>query len=250
MEKRPILIIDDDPKVCELVTSVLTGAGFDVLAASDGLRGIETTRAAQPAVILLDMMMPGLDGIETCERLKWDPALQDIPVVGITGSTDLSYTEKAFRAGARFFLPKPFGAESLVQVVELAVQAAHPETAMQHARHHPRFPAELPIRCLVRGDAETARELVGQTENVSLGGLLVLLPETLEPGTVLRLRLDLGDGPITAYGIVIWQYIQPLGEGKIPHGIQLLRFTEEDDLVKYRRFLSQLAAEHVTETKS
>ena len=241
MEKRPILIIDDDPKVCELVTSVLTGAGFDVLAASDGLRGIETARAAQPTVILLDMMMPGLDGIETCKRLKQEPALEHIPVVGITGSTDLTYTEKAFRAGAWFFLPKPFGAESLVQVVELAAEAAHPETAMQQPRHHPRFPAALPVRCLVRGDAETAQELVGQTENVSLGGLLVFLSKALEPGTVLRLRLDLANGPITAYGIVIWQYIQPLGEGKIPHGIQLLRFTEEDNLVKYRRFLSQLA---------
>ncbi len=249
MEKRPILIIDDDPKVCELITSVLTGAGLEVLAASDGLRGIETARAAQPTVILLDMMMPGLDGIETCKRLKQEPALERIPVVGITGSTDLSYTEKAFRAGARFFLPKPFGAESLVQVVELAAEVAHPETAMQHTRHHPRFPVELPIRCLVRGDAETAQELVGQTENVSLGGFQVLLSKALEPGTVLRLRLDLADGPITAYGTVVWQYIQVLGEGKIPHGIQFLHFQEDADLVQYRRFLSELAAGDVARAR-
>ena len=101
MKARTILIIDDDPLVWAFVHGILAPTGYDVISAFDGLSGIERARAAQPVVILLDMIMPGLDGISTCQRLKQDPVLGDIPIVGITGPPDLTYTEKAFRAGAR-----------------------------------------------------------------------------------------------------------------------------------------------------
>ncbi|MFQ5846238.1 MAG: response regulator [Candidatus Methylomirabilales bacterium] len=243
MGKRPILVIDDDRRVCEMVTSVLTSAGFEVLSALDGPTGIERAGAVQPAVILLDMMMPDVDGIETCRRLKRDPGLKDIPVVGITGSPDLAYTEKAFRAGAHFFLPKPFGAEGLVRVVELAAVAASPDPAVHRSRYDSRFPVALPVRCLVRAEAKRSREIVGETENVSLGGLLLFLPEKLEPGTVVRLQLDIADGPVTADGTVIWQYLQSLGEERFPHGIRLLRFADDSDLEQYGHLLSKLAAD-------
>lgn len=250
MGKRPILIIDDDPRVCELVTSILAGGGLKVLTAPDGGTGIETARAVQPAVILLDMMMPGMDGIETCEHLKRDPGLQDIPVVGITASTDLQYTVKAFRAGATFFLPKPFGLESLAQVVDLAVEAAQPKIPMQGTRRYPRFPAELPVWCLIGRKGGAAREVRGRTQNVALGGLLLLLPEQVEPGAVLRLCLGFPQGPITADGTVMWHGPQPTDEGKTPHGIRLLRFTEDTDLVQYRRFLSEIATNSEVQTPS
>lgn len=159
MEKGPILVIDDDPGFREVVTSVLTKAGFKVLAAPDGPKGIVMARASQPVVILVDMMMPDMDGIETCERLKLDPGLEDIPLVGVTGSADLMYTAKAFRAGVQFFLPKPSGVESLLQVVELAADSGRADSAMQHTRRHLRFPVELPVSCLVRGDGGRSREI-------------------------------------------------------------------------------------------
>lgn len=249
MEKRPILVIDDDVRSRELIAALLTESDFEVLSAPDGPTGIETARVAQPAVIIVDMMMPGVDGIGTCERLKRDLILADIPLVGITASADLKYTEQAFRAGAMFFLSKPFGAESLIQVVTLAAESARSDTAMHRRQLHPRFPAELSVRCLVGGDANTAREVGGQTQNVSLGGLLLLLPEKLDPGTVLRLGLGLPDGPITADSTVIWQDPQPTGDGKTSHGIRLLRFVEDAGLVQYRSFLSQIATGHVTKTK-
>jgi CheY-like chemotaxis protein len=86
-EGEPVVfVVDDDHALCELVISMLSRTGFKVVAAFDGPTGIETARDAHPAVILLDMMMPGLDGIGTCERLKQDPVLADIPVVGMTAS--------------------------------------------------------------------------------------------------------------------------------------------------------------------
>lgn len=247
MQKRPILIIDDDPSLCETAAAMLVDAGFEVLSAPDGPSGIETARVAQPAVIILDMMMPGVDGIETCELLKRDPVLGDIPVIGATGSEDLTYTKKAFRAGAQFFLPKPFGTATLIQVVELALESARHHTPLE-GRRHPRFPAEVPIRCFVSADANTAREVRGHTQNVSLGGLLLLLAEKLESGMVLRLRLGLPEGAVSADGTVMWQAPQPTGEGKTLHGIRLLRFTEDAGLVQYRRFLSQLAADYAART--
>lgn len=247
-QKRPILIIDDDSRVCELVASILTGGGCKVLSAPDGLAGVETARVAQPALILVDMMMPRMDGIETCKRLKQDPGLEDIPVVGITASTDLSYTEKAFRAGASFFLPKPFSVESLVQVVELAMGAAQPKSTMGGTRRHPRFPAELPVWCLIGRHAGTTREVRGSTQNLGLGGMLVLLPQQVEPGTILRLCLGSPQGPITADGTVMWHAPQPTDDGKTAHGIRLLRFPEDADLVQYRRLLSELAASSEVKT--
>ncbi len=251
MEKRPILIIDDDHKVCELVTSVLTGAGFDVLAASDGLRGIETARAAQPTVILLDMMMPGLDGIDTCQRLKQDPVLEDIPVVGITASEDLTYTAKAFRTGAEFFLPKPFEVEGLLHVVSLAEEAVRRQTRLvrRHQRRS-RFPVEIPVRCLVTEKPSATRDVTGHTGDVSIGGLLLLLPEKLTSGTVFRLRLRLPGGVIPAEAMVVWQDPQPVVQDRFRHGIKLLRFPEDCDLVLYRRFLSEVAAGHASGTQS
>lgn len=241
MQKRPILVIDDDSRSCQTVTAILTDAGFKVLAASDGPSGIKKARAAQPAVIIVDMLMPGVDGIGTCELLKRDLVLSDIPVIGVTGTGDLKYTQKAFRAGAQFFLTKPFGRASLVQLVKLALESARQETP-KNRRDRPRFPATVPVRCLVGGDANITREIVGHTEHVSLDDLLLLLPEKLAPGTACRLRLDLPTGSVTAEGAVASQDSEPMGDGKIRHGIQLLRFAKDADLVQYRRFLSQITA--------
>lgn len=242
MQNRPILVIDDDPRACELVDTILADADFQVLSAFDGQSGLELARTTQPAVIILDMMLPGMGGVNTLEVLKRDPVLRRIPVIGITASADLTLTEKAFRAGAQFFLPKPFRAASLLRVVELAVDSARRDTPMLRRRRHPRHPAEVPVWCFVRGAAGTTRGVVGHTSNVSLGGLLLLLPETLEPGTSVRLGLGLPEGSITAKGTVMWQDIEPIGGGKFHHGVQFAGFAEEGGLSKYRHYLSQITA--------
>lgn len=232
-----VLVIDDDPWIWRLADRILAPEGYDIISAFDGLSGIERARTEQPVVILLDMVMPGLDGIGTCERLKRDPVLSVIPVVGITGSTDLTVTEKAFRAGAEFFVSKPFGKESLLEVVGMALEAAAGRRPSQ--RLHPRFQAEVPVRCIVGGSEEPTREIAGHTGNLSLGGVLTWLPETLLPGTVCRLGLDLPDGPVPAEGTVIWHRAHD--DKRSCHGIKLLRFVEEAGRVQYRRFLSGLA---------
>ncbi|MCI0410755.1 MAG: response regulator [Acidobacteria bacterium] len=242
MQSRPILVIDDDPLFREVVRDILTQADFEVLAAADGFAGIELARKVQPAVIVLDMLLPEMDGLSALELLKRDPALKAIPVVGVTVSADLTYAQRAFRAGAMFFLPKPVSPTSLVCVVELAAGAASPGAPMRRRRRHPRFAAKIPVQCTIQSHGEVGRELMGQTENVSLAGLLLWLPEPMPPGTAVRLRLELPGSPVTAKGTVRWQDAQPAQDDRFRHGIQLTRFTGDSAPVRYRRFLSQLLA--------
>ncbi len=237
MQTRPILVIDDDQVLRELAGSVLTGAGFRVLEAPDGLAGIKLAQTAQPAVILLDMTLPGLDGVRTCQRLKQDGTLADIPVVGITVSSDLQDAEQAFRAGAEFCLAKPFEAESLIEVVNSATRRAQRETPR---RGDPRLPAELPVRCVIAGDGEPSREVAGVAINASLRGLHLFLSEKLAPGTTLRLHLELPKGAVTAEGEVIWQSDE-VADQILPHGVHLLRFVEDTGFLQYRRYLKALA---------
>lgn len=242
MPKRSILVIDDDPRMRELITDILTSAGFEVHSAPDGISGIELARTAQPAAIVLDMMMPGIDGIDTLERLKRDLVLADIPVVGMTASADLTYTGKAFRAGADFFVPKPFGRTSFITVVEVAVDKARRRTPMRHHRHHPRFPAALDVRCLVGTHGSGSREVVGTAGNASLGGLLLFLPEIVAPGIAFGLWFGVAERTVRAEAKVIWQNRQTMVDGRLRHGIQFLRFGNDSGLVGYRRYLSQIAA--------
>lgn len=242
MAKRPILVIDDDRRSTELISEILTAAGFEVRSAHGGPSGIDLARAVQPGAILLDMMMPGVDGIATLQRLKWDPILVDIPVIGMTASSDLAYTGKAFRAGADFFVSKPLNRESLVRVVELAVEKVLRGTPMRHHRRHPRFDSGIAVQCLVGADTSDPRKVMGSAGNVSLGGLLLMLPEALVPGTSLGLILELPESAIPARGKVMWQNPQKTVDGRLRHGIQLARFASDSSLVGYRRYLSRVAA--------
>ncbi|HET7854321.1 MAG TPA: response regulator [Candidatus Methylomirabilis sp.] len=232
MQNGLILVIDDDSALCELVRTVLTPVGLEVLTAPDGLRGIELARAAKPTVILLDMILPGLGGIRTCQLLKQDPVLARTVVVAITASPDLRYTEQAFRAGAEFFLKKPFGADGLVQVVKHAVERAQ---VGGRRRTHPRFPLDLPVRCVVE-------EVMGRVVNASLGGLRLDLAEKLAPGTTFRLQLELPTGIVIAEAKVIWQDDEVI-DRKIrhTHGVRLLRFVEDSEFLQYKRFLNEIA---------
>ena len=229
-----ILVIDDDQVFWELVKTVLNGTGFEVLAAPDGLRGIELARGAKPAVILLNMTLSGLGGIRTCQQLKQDPVLAATVVVAVTASPDLRYIDQAFRAGAEFFLMKPFGAEKLVQVVESAVQRAK---VGGQRRSHPRFRVDVPARCIVE-------EVAGRVVNAGLGGLQLCLAEKSAPGTKFRIQLELPTGTVAAEAKVIWQDDEVTDRSiRYSHGVQLLSFVEDSGFLQYRRFLMKIAAD-------
>jgi CheY-like chemotaxis protein len=121
--KKKILIIDDEEDLLVLATHALTldRSDFEVIGAGDGVSGIQRAKADQPAVIILDVMMPQLNGFEVCRQLKADRATRDIPVVMLTASNDPQLNRKAFEAGAIACLTKPYRRGTLVNCVDMAL---------------------------------------------------------------------------------------------------------------------------------
>ena len=109
-----VLIVDDTPANVRVLAEYLDGHGFNVTVAQDGEEGLERARFGRPDLILLDAMMPGWDGFETCRRLKADPATAAIPVIFMTALSDIGDKVRAYSAGGIDYITKPFHAEEVL----------------------------------------------------------------------------------------------------------------------------------------
>ena len=117
MEKT-ILIIEDEKLIIVSTQMVLESVGFQVEAATDGEEGIKKAKEIKPDLILLDIMMPGIDGWETLKRLKRDPETQGIPVVIFTAREHARGHQKSSEMGAAGYFRKPFEPDELIELVE------------------------------------------------------------------------------------------------------------------------------------
>lgn len=115
---KRILAVDDEPHILKLVSFSLKAHGYEVLEASDGLSAISVAQAEKPDLVLLDVMMPGLDGIEACRRLKNDPETKDIPVVMLTAKAQAREQAVGIDSGATDYICKPFTPKDLVAQVQ------------------------------------------------------------------------------------------------------------------------------------
>ncbi len=112
-----ILIIDDDPSICQFVATMLDPKVFEVEAAHSGPEGLRKAEASPPNIILLDVMMPGMDGYGACQLLRQGAKTGSIPVVMLTASNEPALNRKAYAAGASACVLKPFRVDSLVATV-------------------------------------------------------------------------------------------------------------------------------------
>ncbi len=117
-----VLIIDDEPDMLNLTSQRLEYAGYRVLAATDGLEGLRLARSYHPDVILLDIMMPVMDGYQVLRLLKSDTATEEIPVVMLTAKGDELDMRISIDLGSAYHLVKPFQSRELLEEVKLAVQ--------------------------------------------------------------------------------------------------------------------------------
>lgn len=115
---RKILIVDDEPYILNILDFSLDAEGYTVLQAPDGDEALRLAAAQHPDLIILDVMMPRLDGFETCRRLKADAGTKDIPVVMLTARNSRADRDKGDRAGADGYMTKPFSPQRLLDVVQ------------------------------------------------------------------------------------------------------------------------------------
>jgi adenylate cyclase len=137
VRQRPlILVVDDAPDNVEIVRLRLESQAYDVITAADGLEALEQVKVHLPDLVLLDVMMPRLDGVETIKRLKADTSLPFIPVIMLTAQSDKKEVVAGLDAGADEYLTKPFDASTLLARVRamLRMKALHDEVRTQAAQ--------------------------------------------------------------------------------------------------------------------
>lgn len=113
-----VLVVDDDPDICELVTFKLSQLGHAVSHEANGEAGLAAAIDILPNLILLDVMMPKLTGIEVCQRLRAHETTSRVPIILITAKAQESDIERGFAAGANDYIVKPFSPRELATRVE------------------------------------------------------------------------------------------------------------------------------------
>ena len=115
MSPRPlVLVADDDPDILLLITVTLERDGYEVVAARDGLGALKAAIECVPHLVLLDLMMPGLDGYEVTRRLRGERLTKDIPIVIVTAAAEEHQAARALEAGADAYMKKPFSPRELL----------------------------------------------------------------------------------------------------------------------------------------
>ena len=123
MDNGSVLVVEDDPEINELVGAYARIAGFEYRAALDGATALTEARHRAPAAVVLDLMLPDIDGFEVCQRLKADPDTRRVPVIMLTALGDENSRARGMQCGACEYLVKPFDPDRLMQALS------------RHARH-------------------------------------------------------------------------------------------------------------------
>ncbi|MDD5581881.1 MAG: response regulator [Candidatus Marinimicrobia bacterium] len=123
-----ILVVDDEENIRKLVQYNLVLDGHEVILAEDGKEGLEKARQEMPDLILLDIMMPEMDGLEVCSRLKKDPEMRDIPIFMLSAKGQMKDLEDAFEAGADNYITKPFDVDKLSEIIQFKMKKLQEKT--------------------------------------------------------------------------------------------------------------------------
>lgn len=131
MLKQSVLIVDDEPMTRDLLRLMLERAGFDISEAEDGIDALEKIKDNAPDAVILDVMMPRMDGVTVCEILRREEATANLPVIMLSARTHMDAVEKGLRAGATRYLSKPVSRQDLIRNVhEVIAGVPSPETQL------------------------------------------------------------------------------------------------------------------------
>ncbi len=116
---KTIMVVDDNPDIITIVKTILEGKGFQVLSASSGAECLEALKTQKPDLIVLDIMMPEMDGLEVLTRLKGMPGFASIPVVLLTAKVQYEDVLGGYKLGADYYITKPFTSTQLINGINL-----------------------------------------------------------------------------------------------------------------------------------
>lgn len=123
MARRRILLVDDSRTVLLVERMILARGEYDVITANDGAEGVEKARAERPDLILMDVVMPRMDGFEACRRLRADAVTRNIPVILVTTRGEAPNVEQGFASGANEYVTKPIDGVELLAKVKSCLNA-------------------------------------------------------------------------------------------------------------------------------
>jgi len=116
--KGTILVVEDNPSILDIVKAILEGTGYGVQSARNGLEAFSCLEEQRPDLIILDIMMPHMDGLEILERLKGTAETSSIPVILLTAMAQQEDMLKGYKLGADYYMPKPFDSTHLIDVTK------------------------------------------------------------------------------------------------------------------------------------
>jgi CheY-like chemotaxis protein len=120
--KHTVLVVDDDSVALDILEGHLVSEGYNLILASSGFEALRHLEREQPDLVVLDVMMPHLDGFEVCQRIKADERWRHIPIILVTGFWDQEQMDRGIAAGAESFLPKPVDGNELRSLVRLMLE--------------------------------------------------------------------------------------------------------------------------------
>ncbi|MFH0790806.1 MAG: response regulator [Candidatus Omnitrophota bacterium] len=119
---KKIMLVDDDPNIIDILTIRLKKVGFDVVSCSAGLDVLNKVLSEQPDLIILDVMLPQLDGYRICRMLKFDDRYEHIPIIMLTAKAEKKSKEIGLETGADRYITKPFDIDQLVKEIEAVLK--------------------------------------------------------------------------------------------------------------------------------
>ncbi|HEX2896458.1 MAG TPA: response regulator [candidate division Zixibacteria bacterium] len=123
LDTAKVMVVDDEPEITEIVETFLTEAGYKVAVANSGSEAIKKAKEFKPDVILLDIMMPGMDGYAVCQQLKKEPHFGNTPVIFLTGKDKEDDMGRSFKSGGDMYIKKPFSCERLLEIVNIVLMS-------------------------------------------------------------------------------------------------------------------------------
>ncbi|RLD18899.1 MAG: response regulator [Caldiserica bacterium] len=119
---KRVLVIDDDPQIMIFIKFILEKNNFEVFSADSGMKGLEILQNEDIDIVLLDVMMPGMDGYEVCRKIRENPKTKDKPVLMLTALGMGEDFEKALEVGANWYIVKPFKPQQLIERINMLLE--------------------------------------------------------------------------------------------------------------------------------